>query len=145
MQFHQVPLAAKPLQYALRLALITGQRSADVIRLSEADIQGGVLNIKQGKTGAKLRIAIEGELAALLSEIRDFKQALQVHALALLVNEHGQPLNMPTLRVRFDAARDAAGIPKAQFQFRDLRAKAATEANDLVDIKTAQAMLGHTT
>lgn len=69
--------AAKPLQYALRLALITGQRPADVIRLSEADTQGGVLNVKQGKTGAKLRIAIEGELAALLSEIRDFKQLLK--------------------------------------------------------------------
>lgn len=42
------------------------------------------------------------------------------------MNEAGQPLTKNMLRDRFDAARDAAGIPKAQFQFRDLRATAAT-------------------
>ncbi|CAM3561712.1 MULTISPECIES: hypothetical protein [Delftia] len=34
------------------------------------------------------------------------------------------------LRDRFDAARDAAGIPKAQFQPRGLRATAATTLDD---------------
>lgn len=47
------------------------------------------------------------------------------------------------LRDRFDAEREAAGIPKAQFQFRDLRAIAATTVDEMAG--TAQALLGHTT
>jgi len=49
------------------------------------------------------------------------------------------------LRNRFDDARDAAGIDKALFQFRDLRAKAATETDDQSGRRGAQALLGHTT
>ncbi|MGJ7546317.1 hypothetical protein [Variovorax sp. LT1R16] len=37
------------------------------------------------------------------------------------------------------------GERKALFQFRDLRAKTATEADELSGTKTAQAILGHTT
>lgn len=59
------------------------------------------------------------------------------------MNEAGQPLTKNMLRNRFDAARDAAGIPKAQFQFRDLRATAATTVDDDGRIRHAQA-LGHT-
>lgn len=46
---------------------------------------------------------------------------------------------------RFDDARDAAGIDKRLFQFRDLRAKAATETDDAHGVRSAQALLGHTT
>ncbi len=49
------------------------------------------------------------------------------------------------LRDRFDEAREAAGIPKAEFQFRDLRATAATAVDDSYGIREAQALLGHTT
>lgn len=41
------------------------------------------------------------------------------------------------LRSRFDKARDMAGV---SFQFRDLRAKAATDTGDLAH---AQRLLGH--
>ena len=50
------------------------------------------------------------------------------------------------LRRRFDAARQAAGVDKAAFQMRDLRAKAGTDkAESSGDIRTAQKQLGHTT
>ncbi len=45
-------------------------------------------------------------------------------------------------RWSFDAAREAADIPKAEFQFRDLRATAVDETGGT---KHAQALLGHTT
>jgi integrase len=64
---------------------------------------------------------------------------------ALLVNEKGERLTAAMLRNRFDDARDAAGIDKALFQFRDLRAKAATETDDASGTRGAQALLGHTT
>ncbi|KAK6697585.1 hypothetical protein SNK04_013969 [Fusarium graminearum] len=48
------------------------------------------------------------------------------------------------LRYRFDKARERAGIPKDQFQFRDLRAKAGTDKADSAgDIRQAQQQLGH--
>lgn len=141
--------ADKPLEFALRLAHITGQRPGDVHRMSETHIIGGLLHVQQGKTKAKLRIVIEGELATLLDDIHAYKATLQatprVHSLQLLVNESGQPLTLAMLRKRFDQAREAAGVAKELFQFRDLRAKAATEADEESGTKTAQALLGHTT
>ncbi len=141
--------ASLPLQFAIRLAHATGQRPGDVLRMSETDISGGMLHVQQGKTKAKLRIVIEGDLKALIEEIVQFKVAqsakTRTRSLSLLVNEQGQKLTAAMLRNRFDAARDAAGIDKAKFQFRDLRAKAATETDETGGTRAAQALLGHTT
>lgn len=60
------------------------------------------------------------------------------------MNEDGQPLTYYALRSRFDKARELAGIEKATFQFRDLRAKAGTDKTDNTgDIREAQKQLGH--
>lgn len=137
--------AAKPLQFAVRLAEITGQRPGDVLKMSEAHISGDILNVTQGKTKAKLRIVIEGSLKDLLDEIKTYKAEVKATCAQLLVNESGQPLTQHVLRFRFDDAREAAGIEKATFQFRDLRAKAATDADEAGGTRVAQALLGHTT
>lgn len=139
-------VADKPLQFAMRLADIIGQRPMDVRKISEADIKDGVLHVRQGKTQAKLRIEVAGELAVLLDEIRAYKKEIGgVRVLALLVNESGQPMRADAIRYRFDKARDLAGISKNDFQFRDFRAKAATETDESQGTKAAQALLGHTT
>jgi integrase len=145
--------ADKPLEFAMRLADIIGQRPSDVLRVSEAHISGpvpgGVLNVQQGKTKAKLRIVIEGALADLLLEIRAYKRELEksgpVLPLALLVNEKGKALTKHMLRDRFDDARARAGVVKDLFQFRDFRAKVATETDEAAGTRAAQALLGHTT
>ncbi len=137
--------ASQSLQFAIRLANLTGQRPADVLRMSESHIINGVLHVRQGKTAAKLRIEVTGELKGLLAEIQAYKAQFKVRALQLLVNEVGQPVTKHMLRDRFDAAREAAGIPKAEFQFRDLRATAATAVDETSGTKQAQALLGHTT
>ncbi len=46
----------------------------------------------------------------------------------LIQDENGQPLTQGALRSRFDESRDLA---KVDFQFRDLRVKAATDTGDL--------------
>lgn len=134
-----------PLQFALRLADIVGQRPTDIRRMSEADVRDGVLHVKQGKTAVKLRIVIDGNLKVLLEEIRAYKRGLGVRSLSLLVNEDGQPLTQDAMRYRFDKARDLAGIDKRLFQFRDFRAKVATATDDESGTKSAQAILGHAT
>lgn len=56
------------------------------------------------------------------------------------------PMTTSMLRGRFDAAREAAGVEKADFQMRDLRAKAGTDkAESSGDILQARDQLGHTT
>lgn len=162
--------ADKPLEFAMRMADIVGQRPADVRRCSETDIEGpvlldsedpdgnrqrGVLKVRQGKTKAKLRLRIVGALAELIVEIRAYKRDVAqrrgaggkpvVLTMALLVNEDGNALTEAMLRSRFDDARDRAGVKKELFQFRDFRAKVATETDEAEGTRAAQAILGHTT
>ena len=74
------------------------------------------------------------------------KSSYKVHSLHLIVDDSGQRYTYHMLRAHFDKAREAAGIDKAAFQLRDLRAKAATDkAESTGDIRQAQKQMGHTT
>ena len=54
---------------AMDLALLTGQRPADVLKLKRSDIRDGALWVMQHKTGARLGIALIGELTAVIERI----------------------------------------------------------------------------
>ena len=133
------------LRDAMDLAYLTGQRVADTRLMDQHAIRDGFLHVKQGKTKAKRRIEIVGELAALLDRIAARKVGHTVHSTRLIIDDRGQPLTERMLRDRFARAREAAGIDKNAFQFRDLRAKAGTDKTDSTDIRQAQKQLGHTT
>jgi integrase len=122
-------------QDAMDLALCTGQRPADVLKIVIDDIVDGKLLIAQNKTGKKLRITIEGDLASVIVRIMSKPRDLMNRS--LLQDPSGQRLTYFALRSRFDKAREKAGV---SFQFRDLRAKAATDTEDLAH---AQRLLGH--
>lgn len=120
---------------AMDLALLTGQRPADVLKLKREDIHDGALHIIQNKTAARLAIEVTGELASVLDRIT---QRPRVRYSAFLVqDDNGQPLSQLALRSRFDKARQLAGV---EFQFRDIRAKAATDTGDLAH---SQKLLAH--
>lgn len=140
--------AEEPLRDALDLAYLTGQRPADVLKLSQADISEGALTVVQNKTGKRLRIAIEGELAAVIDRIKRRK----VMGLKLVNNRDGYPMTQAGLRGAFNRARDAAvkSHPGKEseiraFQFRDLRAKAGTDKEEQDGMQAAQDQLGHST
>jgi integrase len=136
-----------PTREAMDLAYLTGGRPADLLKIDETHLREGNIEVRQNKTGHKLRIAIEGKLATLIDRIKARKRTLNgvVVSTRLLVNEEGQPLGKYALRFRFESARTAAGIKGDDFQFRDLRAKAATDKTDNTrDIRQAQQQLGHT-
>ncbi len=143
---------------AMDLAHLAGQRPGDCLKFQETDIHDGALWVQQSKTGTKLRIVIEGELAKVIERIKARKAAIaavarnsnskssksgMVISLALVVNEKGQALTASALDGRFGKAREAAGIATKDFQFRDLRAKAATEVEDQAGMDAAQGLLGH--
>lgn len=58
--------------------------------------------------------------------VKRFKEVGSVDA--MLQNGNGQRLSYATLRTRFDNARKMAGV---EFQFQDIRAKTATDTDDL--------------
>ena len=117
------------------LALLTAQRPADVLKLKRTDIRDGALWIVQNKTGQRLGVEVTGELATVIAKINERPR----HAISpwLIQDENGQPLTQFALRSRFDKARTLA---KVDFQFRDIRAKAATDTGDLAH---SQTLLGH--
>lgn len=139
--------AEAPIRDALDLAYLTGQRPADVLSFTRADIRDGELWVEQIKTGAKLRIAMQGEFEAVIKRL----SARKVMGLRLINDEKGQPLSPSMLRGGFDRARakaaaeypDLAAQIKA-FQFRDLRAKAGTDKDGAEGMGAAREQLGHT-
>lgn len=124
-------------QDAMDIAYLTGQRPSDVLGIMRSDIREGALWFTQRKTGKKLRIIIEGGLAEVLRRITERER--KVTGLWLIQDDDGQPLSYAKFRSRFNKARKAA---KVDFQFRDIRAKAATDTEDL---QHAQRLLGHKT
>lgn len=137
--------AEVPLQDAMDLAYLTGQRPADVLKLSSTDIQDGELTVVQNKTGHRLRIAIEGELATVIDRIKARKVAGMT-----LITRQGKVMTKAALRGAFDRARDAAILANPAmeakiraFQFRDLRAKAGTDTEETRGMAAAKDQLGH--
>ena len=119
------------------LALLTGQRPADVLKLKRTNIQDGALWVVQNKTGQRLSVEMTGELAAVIARINE--RPRQAISAWLIQDESAQPLTQFALRSRFDKARTLA---KVAFRFRDIRAKAATDTGDLAH---SQMLLGHET
>lgn len=152
--------ASQPLKDAIDLAYLTGQRPADVLRMSATHVRDGVLRVGQGKTAKKLRIELEesGQPNALglkLAEIAERKKQARVLDLSLVVNREGSRLTAYGLDNAFDDAREKAAKEARKtgdeamaaaikaFQFRDLRAKAGTDKADADGLQAAQRQLGH--
>jgi integrase len=121
------------LQDAMDLALLTGQRPSDLFRATRQDVRDGVLWVEQGKTGAKVGIRVQGALATVLERCQ--KRQRRIQSLYLIADAKGQPLNVKRLNGLWTKARG-----DARWQFRDIRAKAASDSPDL---KQAQRLLGH--
>lgn len=141
----------QPVRDAMDAAYLGGQRPSDTLRMSEQHIKQGKLDVYQGKTKVKLRISMEGEFKARLDAMIERKAGAKVHSLALVCNESGRTLTSGALRYRFEKARRiAAKLNPAiaadimAFQFRDLRAKAGSDVDDVDGIEAAQKLLGHT-
>lgn len=120
---------------AMDIALLTGQRPADVLKIQHTDIRDGALWIVQNKTGARLGIEITGALAKVIERIHNRPKDFVSNF--LIQDEDGKPLSQAALRSRFDKARTLAQV---DFQFRDIRAKAATDTGDLAH---SQKLLAH--
>lgn len=144
------------LRDAMDLAYLTGQRPADVLKMSRLDIRNDELHVLQNKTAHTLRIRLHvddepTQLGACLERL--LARPVTSMTGALVCTEQGQRLTLKMLRDRFDSARSTAAVQAEKqrnadlalrikaFQFRDIRPKAASEIASLED---ASRLLGHT-
>lgn len=133
-EFQAVLSRADPLlQDIMELAYRTGQRPGDVLAMTRHDIRDGTLMVVQEKTGAKVPIIIEGKLKHVLE--RALGRPRRIQSMYIIATPDGQRLSYDAMHRRFLKARGTA-----DWQFRDIRAKTAT---DLPDIARAQKLLGH--
>lgn len=134
------------LRDAMDMALLIGQRVQDVLDAKRVDVADGYLHVRQGKTGKRLRIEVTPALQAIIE--RATTRERSAASLWLLADDAGAPITRWQLRRRFDDARnavrgdgkDAGKVALADWQFRDLRAKSASDSGSLQE---AQERLGH--
>jgi integrase len=90
---------------ALELLVNTCQRRGDVVRMGRQDIRGGLLHVRQGKTGTALQLPILPELQAAI----DAMPAEGRH-LTFLTTSRGEPFTAVRFGNWFREVCDAAGL-----------------------------------
>ncbi|MGB5903076.1 MAG: tyrosine-type recombinase/integrase [Xanthobacteraceae bacterium] len=110
-------VAPVELQRALILALHTGQRQGDLLRLSWSNYNGSLISLRQGKTGRKVEIPCTKALRKMLD-------GLDRNAAVVLATKTKRPWTPRYFKAQWEAASKKAGI--ADLHFHDLRGTAVT-------------------
>jgi integrase len=126
------------LRVVMDLCYLTGQRISDVLRIRHADLTDAGIAFRQQKTGAKLLVRWTPDLKDAVERAKALHG--NVRALTLLHNRRGKAPDYSTVKIQWDKARQAAGVPDARIH--DLRAKSLTDAKR--EGKDAQVLAGHT-
>lgn len=114
--------------HMLLLALVTGQRRSDVVKMRFDDVWDGYLHIEQAKTGTRLALPTALRLDALglsLADVIDRCRCYPTASAYLLRKSNGKPLAHASLSANFEAARQAvlpsvSGIPASLHECRSL-------------------------
>jgi len=128
------------MQVAMDLALLTGQRQGDLLKLTWKAVTKEGVSFRQGKTGKRLLVSMSPALEAVLARARAFLPHLPREY--VLRRRDGLPYSENGFRAiwqRVMRAHVAAGGER--FTFHDLRAKSASDSSS---IEAAYERLGHT-
>jgi hypothetical protein len=135
-QFRAIREQAKPwMRVAMDLGYLIGPRRSDIITMQWHQVRGELLFLTDLKTQQRQAKRITPELAEVLAQARK----RPIVGLYVIANDKGRPIRSWTFNDEWIRARTAAGVEGVQF--RDIRAKAATDAN--ADGQDATALLGH--
>lgn len=128
------------------IAYLTGQRPIDIVNIHKSQIFDDILHITQQKTKAKVRIKLVGRLADIIK-----RRMNTTDKNYLFSNKRNGKFSRNLLSRQFAKLRETVikAYPEIEdelknIQFRDLRAKAATDQYLEKDEETAQKQLGHT-
>lgn len=114
-------VASAELQFALIVALWTGQRQGDLIRLAWSQYDGTYIRLRQGKTKARVIIPVGSVLKAALDARRPEKPEG-----AILRNSRGAAWTGDGFRASWGKAVDKAELGDLDLRFHDLRGTAVT-------------------
>jgi len=114
--------------HMMTLALITGQRRSDLVKMQHDDVWDGHLHIEQAKTGTRLALPLELKLDVLgltLAQAIAQCKSTDVTSRYLLHKHSGERLADASLSARFEEARKAVlpssgGIPASLHECRSL-------------------------
>lgn len=127
--------ASEPLIRALMLALWTGQRQGDLLKLTWSAYDGNSLTLRQSKTGAHIRMKAASELKHLLDNVQ------RTPAVTILTNNQGKPW-ATGFKSSWRKALEKAGIKGRTFH--DLRGTFVTLAyRNGASIKEIAEVSGH--
>jgi integrase len=99
----QHALGTKP-RLALALALYTGQRRGDLVRMGRQHVRNGVIEVRQDKTKTVLQIPLHGVLLAIM-------ESMPSEHLTFLTTKTGKSYAPNDLSDEFRGWCDAAGLP----------------------------------
>lgn len=127
-------VARPKLRHVVTVALATGLRQNDILTLRRDEVTPEGILRKPSKAGPKLLIRWSPEL-------RDAVTSLLSDADYVVTNRSGKPYTTQGFQAIWQ--QDMRKLPKgSRFQFRDIRAKSATDEGDL---ERASKRLGHST
>jgi integrase len=112
-------VASEPLKFAIILALWTGQRQGDLLRLPWSSYDGNWIRLRQSKTRVRVSIPI---LAG--TPVKRALDAAKRISPVILVNSDGKPWSPDGFRSSWNKACKKAGI--VGLTFHDLRGTAVT-------------------
>lgn len=95
-------------QVALLLAIVTGQRSSDLVKMRRSDIKHGYLHIEQFKTGERIALPLSLKLDVIGTSLSDVLSICE--SSGHLVQSRGRRINTWTLSRWFRICREQAGV-----------------------------------
>ena len=132
-------MASAPVQVAMDLALLTGQRRGDILGLRREQLTDEGIVIRQGKTGRELTVSWSPDLRAVIARAKALPP--QLPGVYMVRTRRGQRYSesgFSALWQRLMAKWVAQGGER--FTFHDIRAKCAS---DKATLGGAAALLGH--
>lgn len=97
----------------MALALVTGQRRSDLVKMRFSDVWDGYLHVEQAKTGTKLALPLALNLDSIglnIGQVVDDCQEYATGSEFMLRKHNGKQLGDASLSARFETAREGAGI-----------------------------------
>lgn len=118
------------------LALLTGQRIGDLLRLRWQDVDNEGIRVQQGKTGERLLIEWSPALRAAIKACQRGDKIGHV-----LKTQSGAGYRYAGIRSAWDRACERAGIE--DLHIHDLRGRAGMDKRDRHGLEAARDLLGH--
>lgn len=136
-------LAPDTIGLAMLLALYTGQRQGDLLRLKWSDIRDGAIHVQQSKTGKRLAITLHSDVKRVLGRCWLLPRGGRDGGEYVISSGRGTRYSSEGFRAMFTRVQRAYEMGGGtRWRFHDIRALAATRCPTPED---ARRLLGHTT